>query len=734
MAAPNTVSLLWALAQTTADVLGVSRGILEAATTDNVQALALLACEAFGATLPMSTESKSKAHLLCSRDHTSSTLNFLKAKIGYSRGDSGWQLARSDAGLRFLGLAACMLSQDHWISAEMLRGLITETAEDRKLVPTAHQIKSLLGVLEYRLAKAGFADNVLGWGLWLDEILGKQTISVSHPSPAVFSKMITSISTLARLGEDTGKYHFLRLRIPHAQAAWTIAFLKWCLGSPPTVVKENGTMLLSQTDCQAYVYPLADVKNDDVELSIWDEVGSMKQLFKGLRDGLGSIQGMISVRRFAEKLLQRTGATGSVQQRAALEMLPYACHEAYALLTVGRDREHTIHNINLMKRVLKNKHPHIEVVEGNVFPTRETVMIAMAQFLGKEGQVQFKEPPYELTVDRLPSALAAKQILCSNCPCHTCLATAPQTRRKCEFEIWLRHISKCISAILLVSLIVPVDPDGVLLRYRFSAPGISDNFTTAIYHCLIGNSDTYCGVGDVIDQAMYLVGHDELVNGPGAWIVSSENGQTLYPEVLQSLKVEPVGLLTLICVPGSLTWNDETYHLVEKAAALLYESDASDSSLEETIQLPRHGDVDSRLPPNYIPEDAYPSAKLMWRVSASENSLKLTIVARNLPDLPERSSLSSIYTAAKSVFVNCKHDVYGALTDEDEFHLILGTPSKPIISGQSEFDLAIVQTDGNDAMRYFTLCSKIKCTIRSQACLQCCIEVARVWNFSYILC
>lgn len=215
MSTANPVRLSWALAQTTTDVLGVSRGILEAATTDNVQALALLACEAFGATLPMSTESKSKVHLLCSQDHKSSTLNFLKAKIGYSRGDSGWQLARSDAGLRFLGLAACLLSQDHWTSAEMLRGLITETAEDRKLVPSTHQIKSLLGVLEYRLAKAGFADNVLGWGLWLDEVLGKQTISVSHPAPAVLSKLITSISTLARLGEDTGRHHFLRLKIPH---------------------------------------------------------------------------------------------------------------------------------------------------------------------------------------------------------------------------------------------------------------------------------------------------------------------------------------------------------------------------------------------------------------------------------------------------------------------------------------------------------------------------------------
>lgn len=490
-------------------------------------------------------------------------------------------------------------------------------------------------------------------------------------------------------------------------------------------------MLLSQTGCQAYVYPLADAKNDNVELSIWDEVGSIKHLFEGLRDGLGSIQGMISVRRYAEKLLQHTGPTGSVQQRAALEMIPYACHQAYFLLRVGRSRGDPL----MWKPQLDdNEQSRAHAVGGNIFPVKETVMAAMAQFLGMNDLAAFKELPYELTVDRLPTALAAKQILCSNCPCNACLATSPQPQRKCEFEIWLRHISKCVSTILLVSLIVPVDPEGVLLRYRFSAPGISDKFTTAIYHCLVGNHDTSFTVEAVIDQAMYLVGHTELANGPGAWILSSYHGQTLYAEVLQSLKVEPVGLLTLICVPGSLTWNDETYHLVEKASVLLYESDASDSSTEETIQSLSHRAPEALLPPNSVPENAYPSAKLLWRISASENSLKLTVVARSLPDLPERSPLNSIFTAAKSVFVNCKHDASGALPDGADPYLVYGTPSRPIARGQSEMTLAIVRTDKNEEMRYFTLCSKIPCVIRAQACLQCCIYVARLKDFKCVLC
>lgn len=67
----RAVTASWALARTTTDVLSISRGVFEAATTDNVQSLAILACEGFGATLAMSDTTNGKVQHLCSQDHES---------------------------------------------------------------------------------------------------------------------------------------------------------------------------------------------------------------------------------------------------------------------------------------------------------------------------------------------------------------------------------------------------------------------------------------------------------------------------------------------------------------------------------------------------------------------------------------------------------------------------------------------------------------------------------------
>ena len=70
-------------------MVGVARGILEAATTDDVQVLAMLACENFGAIVAMSPESCHKAFLLCNRSQKSAMISFIKAQVGYRKGDCG---------------------------------------------------------------------------------------------------------------------------------------------------------------------------------------------------------------------------------------------------------------------------------------------------------------------------------------------------------------------------------------------------------------------------------------------------------------------------------------------------------------------------------------------------------------------------------------------------------------------------------------------------------------------
>jgi len=52
----SAIQAQWSLDQSAQSVIGVARRVLQAATTDNVRPLAILACERFGATLAMSRD------------------------------------------------------------------------------------------------------------------------------------------------------------------------------------------------------------------------------------------------------------------------------------------------------------------------------------------------------------------------------------------------------------------------------------------------------------------------------------------------------------------------------------------------------------------------------------------------------------------------------------------------------------------------------------------------------
>ena len=101
--APPT--LTWSLDSTASTTISVAKDVIRAATSDNVQALALMACEKFGATLAMCPETNKKMEDLIIKVSGPVFVRFIGAKIGYSANDCAAQLSRSLAGVQFLGLA-----------------------------------------------------------------------------------------------------------------------------------------------------------------------------------------------------------------------------------------------------------------------------------------------------------------------------------------------------------------------------------------------------------------------------------------------------------------------------------------------------------------------------------------------------------------------------------------------------------------------------------------------------
>ena len=157
-------SLQWSLDQIAGGVISITRGLIQAATSDNAQISALLACEQFGTTLRINTTTRIKVERMA-RQKYSQPLSFLKAQIGFSAGDSADMLSRTDGGVRFLCFAAILGS---WgikgiRSAELLESHFRQTSKPDPPLPTLLQLNDLLRALRPKLLNSELLTEVIGW-------------------------------------------------------------------------------------------------------------------------------------------------------------------------------------------------------------------------------------------------------------------------------------------------------------------------------------------------------------------------------------------------------------------------------------------------------------------------------------------------------------------------------------------------------------------------------------------
>ncbi|KAJ9160669.1 hypothetical protein NKR19_g3030 [Coniochaeta hoffmannii] len=242
------LQLQWNLDQTSASIITVARGVLRAATSDNVQPLAILACEKFGNTIAMSPEVLSKIEKSVIPIPEPVVLGFLKSSIGYSSGDCISYFGKSIAGLHFLALAAAMVTTmvPHK-AATAIQGMLASTATDKTLLPTVRQLCGLLESVEPRCHRSGFADEVAGYHILLSRSGGRtQRITAGKanvPNDQGIQSLVDAIRQLGRVGSDD----ITKVTVQtNACAAWTMAFAKWSLGQPPSVVLWDGTPILEQ--------------------------------------------------------------------------------------------------------------------------------------------------------------------------------------------------------------------------------------------------------------------------------------------------------------------------------------------------------------------------------------------------------------------------------------------------------------------------------------------------------
>lgn len=142
---PSTVMALqaqWSLDATSNSVFSISRGLLQAATSDNVQPLAILACVKFGGTIAMCQETCRKIEGSVLPTPPPAFVHFIQGTVGYSRDDCATHLGKSMAGVQFLGLAAALVTtMGEFEAANALLLMMRGSAADKTLLPTTKQLR-----------------------------------------------------------------------------------------------------------------------------------------------------------------------------------------------------------------------------------------------------------------------------------------------------------------------------------------------------------------------------------------------------------------------------------------------------------------------------------------------------------------------------------------------------------------------------------------------------------------
>ncbi len=130
--------------------------------------------------------------------------------------------------------------------------------------------------------------------------------------------MVNTFHKLARLGPGAS----LRIKA-ESSCPWNITFTKWCLGIPPHIVLEAGTILLNESSSKVL---LLVGSSSTVNVEVFHDIDSVSQLWLDVQslttDNRWS--GMLSVQKFGSRRLGELGLQTEFGNRALRQAFYYS--------------------------------------------------------------------------------------------------------------------------------------------------------------------------------------------------------------------------------------------------------------------------------------------------------------------------------------------------------------------------------------------------------------------------
>ncbi|RKK75930.1 hypothetical protein BFJ69_g7260 [Fusarium oxysporum] len=679
------VQLAWNLDQTSSSAISVAKGLLSAATTDNVQPIAIMACEQFGNTLAISRDTIRKIEHCVAPSPDPAVLNFLKCSIGYKKNDCTSYLGKSLAGLQFLAFAAALVTwKDQFKAAGALHEMLINTASDKALVPTSRQVKVLLATIEPRCHRSSFADEIVGWQILLDRLITPRIEPATElsdgwiaPGEQDLGNLVDALRQLSRVGNADITRVTIETR---ACAAWTIAFVKWSLGCPPSVVHGDTIVpSLEQTDSKVTVIIPADKTSEtSFRVHIYHSIDTPTVLIS--QGPFQTVSGMISLQMYGSNYISEcgldSGPTGTAFREAIPHCLQLVVEYTTRIYIERRDADPLKQPLRLRRRYVKGK--RLSPLRGikAVYKTYETLF-------GHALDPAPNDPSFNIM--DFPQLALIKQ----KCPCGRCRNVQRIEPEICDIEKFYRSLAAITFDLLALSLF---DYPDLQVCSDATRDFELDPLYEGIRDLLTNPEKTQISNYNLLYRAMRLAGHkiDQLEED---WVLSCAKGQAVWPTIFETQSYITRGYFSLSCHPGLLIHSGETYN-----RATCSPNETTMTSLSTVL-------------PEQVkkPFNLYPDLDLDWMVSDGEHGLDVSLGVKAGPNQYLEMGLSpcSAFVALTKVPVvgPCQHDPTTILDHSD---VVLGSAGpcslrspRGIMDLRGKFN--VIAVDGNDKARFAAL-------------------------------
>ncbi|KAJ2981361.1 hypothetical protein NQ176_g2068 [Zarea fungicola] len=705
------IAAQWSLDTTADSAIAISRGIIQASTTDDVHPLALQACEKFGATLAMSQETCAKILHVVVPTPPPTVLKFMRGVVGYLANDCATHLGSSQAGVQFLGLAtAFVATMSLTDGASALSLMLARSATDKQLLPTGPQLKRLLTSLEPRCHKAGFATEVAGWHMLLHKLTRAENDSQldaaqlrDYPSAEAIATAVDAFRQLRRVGESS----VVRVAFTvNDSAAWLIAFTKWCLGNAPSVHLDDGTKLLEQpaSDVVIIVEIQRSVERKGLRASIYHSIGGPQELIAAPSTNQWS--GMVSIETYGRLRLQALGLSSEAGFKAVKRSLPCAVRRVLDIIrfTPGSRKnmtlettidENNVVNVRSLFFYIGPEFPMAVTREERERKTRPlpsdaAIDAAICRMISSADAQSIQDLSHWQPLNEIMEVELFLKSLHKNGVCVHCgkvqgtpggdtgllstifgmRQTVPRPKSnvaesstsiicyECNTMAFRRSIALLTADVLAASLFLNLD------SVKFSLLAISndrwgvdfaEHIREMIDSCTSDHVD--CAIHRLVDWMLIMVGHSVAPSESrhGDWAMSSFKGQTIYPILFDTERIVRQGFLCLLCHEGSLRLQGHQYTQVfSRSNGMRDDSDRLGSPVVAT---------------DLIPANLYPDTIMKWETIQNDDFLELQLKLVN-PKAKESSHSfgpSRIFESLCYAVVveNCSHDPYSALQAQD---------------------------------------------------------------------